>query len=220
MKSSIFLLGLLAAATLPAASIYLNSTNDTSNAFLYSFGPFTELGDQILLGGTDRQAQSATVQFFDNGSDGTFDATLRFFNVGSPVGLQIGGSFTVTGISIVSGDVATVTFPDLGSLVIPDSVIFMVSVGNLSTPDLDLGLSQFNPATLGSSDPAFFITNDGSSFAQTSSGTSTDNFFFTLDATSPVAGVPEPDTGFMAAVGLALAGIGKLAYSWRKASEG
>jgi hypothetical protein len=68
------------AARAEAVLVYSNTTTDTFNTLLYSTGPFTEIGDQITLAGTERLAQSAQVLFFSVGSaSGTFDATLRLY---------------------------------------------------------------------------------------------------------------------------------------------
>src|ERR1700724_2880379 len=90
-----------------ATTIYSNATTDTLNTVFFSVGPYSELGDQIHLGGTDRLATMATGQFFNNGTNpnATFDATLRFYQVSAPVGAQIGSNFVLTGISAPAGGV-------------------------------------------------------------------------------------------------------------------
>ena len=98
MKTIILWTALLAAGSASATTVYSNITTDTFGTVFYSTGPYTQIGDQITLSGTDRAASSASVQLYNNGgSAGTFDATLRFFNVGSPVGGQLGGNFSLTG---------------------------------------------------------------------------------------------------------------------------
>src|SRR5262245_39566358 len=85
--------------TAAGAVVYSNTTTDTLNTIAYAANGFVELGDQVQLAGTERNATLATVQFFNFGSAGTFDATLRLFEVGSPVGSQIGGNVLVSGIA-------------------------------------------------------------------------------------------------------------------------
>lgn len=124
---------------------------------------------------------------------------MRFFAVGPPVS-QIGGTFTVTGIPIVSGNTVNVTWNNLGGLVLPDNVIFTVSIAIL-TGGVDVGLDLFEPPTPpGSSSNQFYITYDGSTYSQTSQGNSQDNIYFSLDA-STVA-VPEPATMLLTLLGI------------------
>jgi hypothetical protein len=193
MKISLLWMSLLAPAALHATLVYSDTTTDTLNTVFYSTGPYVEIGDQIALASTQRSANSATTQFFNNGgSAGTFDATVRFFQVGGPVGSQIGGSFTTTGNSIAAGDVLNVSWA-LGGVVLPDNLIFTVSVSNL-TAGLDLGLDLFEPPTVGSSSNKFFIiATSGPSYSQGSQGNNQDNIFFSLDA-SPGSTIPEPGT--------------------------
>jgi len=200
MKKALILIGLLAPVALHAATVYSDTTTDTGGTVFYSTGPFVQIGDRIALAGTDREATAASAQFFAGAGSGTFDATLRFFNVGSPVGSQIGGSFTVTG-SITSGNVAVVNWVSLGNLVLPTNVIFTVSVSNLSA-GLDLGLTMFEPVTIGSSSNQFFITStNGTTFLQSSQGNSQDNLYFSLTSVTTSC-IPEPVTMLLTLLGI------------------
>jgi hypothetical protein len=193
-------LSVIVAFSFPAAALgtitYSNTTTDTLQDISYAANGFTRIGDEITLAGTDRLATSAVVQFFSDGSAGTFDATLELFNVGSPVGAQIGSGATVTGISVAgdpNGDEVNVTFT-LPNLLVPDSLIFAVSIANLSSGAAIDGLELDDPVTIGSSDPTFAVANSGSGL--TTVGT-LDNVFFELNATSSSA-VPEPATAGLA----------------------
>jgi hypothetical protein len=192
MKTALLLVSLLASVTLHASTVYSNTTTDTGGTVFYSTGPYVQIGDNITLAGTERAANFATAEFFDGGAgSGTFDATLRFFNAGSPVGSQIGGAFTVTGTTIASGNVVDVTW-NVGGLVLPTNVVFTISEANVAS-GLDLGFTLFEPPTVGSSSNQFFIVStNGITYSQASQGNSQDNLFFFLDA-SPVS-VPEPGT--------------------------
>ncbi len=171
--------------------IYSNTTTDTLDTLAYTANGYTQIGDQVLLAGTDRLATLATVQFFNLGSAGTFDATLRLFNAGAPVGTQIGSDFVLTGIAAPSNDIFNVAF-SLPNLLVPDNLIFTVSMGSSSEGVQIIGLDMFEPPTIGSSDNTFAIVNNGTNFIQT--GTPTENVFFELQATS----VPEPATAGIA----------------------
>ena len=171
--------------------VYNNTTTDTGDTLTYSVGPYTEIGDQIQLGGTDRYATTATVQFYNNGdSAGTFDATLTLLNVGSPVGSVI-GNYTVTGISAPLGGVSgfNVNFTGLNTTV-PNDLVFAVSVGN-ETRGVNMGLDLFEPPTVGSSDNTFLVVSNGT---YSTLATDDENVFFELQATTAPTGVPEPST--------------------------
>jgi len=186
------LLGLLTAAFAPAAVVYDNSGNDLAQSFFWSSG-WDELGDQVMLVGTDRQITSAQLQLFNLGVAGTFDATLRFYNEGSPVGAGL-GEFTLTNLAApdlaTAGGVFTLLFSTSG-LLAPDEVIFTLAVFNQSA-GVDLGLNLLNPLVQGSSAAGFSIRRAGSSFSQEVGADL--NYYLVLDAGSGAgtAVVPEP----------------------------
>jgi hypothetical protein len=181
--------------------IYSNTTTDTLDTLAYAANGFTQIGDQIQLAGTDRLATLATIQFFNLGSAGTFDATLRLFNVGFPVGAQIGSNFVITGVSAPANDVFNVSFT-LPNIAVPDSLIFTASIANLAAGVDIIGLDMFEPPTIGSSDNTFAIANNGTTFSQVA--TSNENVFFELQA-AQAASAPEPAA--MGVAGLGLLGL-------------
>ena len=197
-------LALASAASSLAGTIYNNTTTDTFVSYFYSVGPFSQIGDSITLGGTDRTLTAAAIQFYNNGSSaGTFTATLTFWNVGGPVGSQIGSSYVLNGISINALDILTVNFGSLG-LLVPNNLVFTVGVSNL-TAGLDLGLNAFEPPSIGSSNNASIITGTTSglvtNFAASSTTAGEGNLYLRLEATT----VPEPSTIAMSAGGALLA---------------
>jgi hypothetical protein len=207
MKTPLFAalaLALSSAGSSWAGIVYNNTTTDTLFTYSYSVGPFSQIGDSITLGGTDRTLTSAAIQFF-NGSDlgGTFSATLSFWNVGSPVGSQLGSSYVLNGLSINGLGVLTVNFGTL-NLTVPDNIIFTVGISNV-TAGIDLGLNAFQPPTVGSSNSSQFITGVTSGLVTNfSTGTTNPgegNLYLQLDATS----IPEPSTITMSAGAAALA---------------
>jgi hypothetical protein len=166
--------------------LYDNTTTDTGDTTLYSVGPYTALGDQLNLV-SQGLATQAQVQMYNNGNAGTFDAELDFFQVGGPVGSEL-GSFDLTGIVSMGSDVINLTF-DLGSMLnVPQDIIFTVSVSNLS-PGMDLGLDMFEPPTVGSSDNTFMIAESGGVYSQLA--TNNENVYFQLSGTGSAA-APEP----------------------------
>ena len=185
---ALFSLLLAVASTLPAAAVvYQNTTTDTGNAFQFSANPFTQIGDQIGLAGTDRVAVSSLVELFNDGNAGTVDVILRLFQVGLPVGAQIGSDFVRTGVDVPalsdpSGGVFNVSF-NLPGVLVPDNLVFTVEVKNSSAGVDIFGVELFEPPTFGSSDNTFAIGYDGTNFVQ--QATFGENVFFELDAIAP-----------------------------------
>lgn len=198
---SLAFLALSTAAAASAGVIYSNTTTDTFGTLLFSVGPYTGIGDQIQLTAASN-ADTGRVQMYNSGGAGTFDAILRFYQVGAPVGTQIGSSYTLTGIASTGGDVIDLTFA-LGTLALPQDLIFVASVNNVSG-GMDLGLNMFEPPTVGSSGNAFLIVHAGT-FSQSVSAS--ENVFFELS----VADVPEPSTVVLIGFGLAAVAFGRRA---------
>ena len=210
-----FSLNLLALGSLTAAQafggsiVYSNTTTDIDESFSIVANGFTQVGDQIQLAGTDRLATQAKVEFFNLGDSGTVDATLQLFNVGAPVGSQIGSGITLTGISAPGGSEFDATFA-LPNLMVPDNLIFMLSIANQSAGVSVDGPELYNPPTIGSSDNTFAIGYNGTTFSQVMLPDSS-NVFFELDATSSSQAAPEPATlGQMASSLIGLAAFARM----------
>lgn len=196
MKLTLMLAGLVAATALQAAPVYNNTTTDTFDTVVYSTGVYSEIGDRIQLAGTDRSASGATAQFYNLGSGGNFDATLRLFGLASnnvDVGSLL-GSYTAAGMAIAAGGSLDVSW-SLASLNLPDELFFTVSVDNFSS-GIDLGLTVFDPPTVGLSSNQFLIVKGAGGYAQATQGNGQDNIYFRLDATS-ASSVPEPGSAVL-----------------------
>jgi hypothetical protein len=198
MKTLQFLLLAFALCLAPASAsvIYSNTESNTFITAYYSQDNYLEIGDRITLAGADRQVTSARLMFYNAGlSTGTFDAILRFYQVGGPVGPQIGGDYSLTGLSIGSNVDLTVVFNNLNlDLTGFNEVIFTVAVLNVSN-GLDLGLDFFeSPNTgIGSSDALFYIVRGANGFTTSDTKLDIDNLYFELQAQP----VPEPSTVVM-----------------------
>jgi len=180
-----------------AVTVYDNTLVDT-NFGIDLTGLFTAVGDSIVLQNNTPtlQLNLAQVQFFNAGSAGSFDARLKLFAAGSPVGTQLYTDYLVTGVGVSSSDYATVDF-DLGGITLPDQLVFMVSVETVSAgvlPQLEL---YAPPPSIGSNTPATAITFDGVSYStQDTSGIGGGNPYLLLQST------PEPGAVFLMGSGL------------------
>ncbi|MBY0505039.1 MAG: PEP-CTERM sorting domain-containing protein [Bryobacteraceae bacterium] len=190
-------LALASASYARAEIVYNNTTTDTFDTYLFSVYGANMLGDAISLDGLARSVSSASVQFYNNSinSNGSFSATLRFYNTGSPVGAQLGPAYTLNNLAIGAMSILTATFSNLNTTV-PNNLVFAVSVSNVS-PGLDLGLTAFNPPTVGTSDNSALILQIGSTFSTGAPLSGSGNLYFRLDA------VPEPGTLALSVVALA-----------------
>lgn len=204
--------------TASASVVYSNTTTDLLTTLAYTANGFTQIGDQIHLGGTDRIATQATVQFYNNGDEGTFDATLRLFEVGpnsgTPVGAQIGSDVTLSSLIAPATNGLTgfnVTF-QLGGVLVSDDLIFTVEIANQGPGVEIIGLDNYGPSpSVGASDSTFAIARNGSGFLQV--GLTDENLFFELQAQA----VPEPSTFVLTAV--ALFGLAPVIRRMRAASR-
>ncbi|MBL8214526.1 MAG: PEP-CTERM sorting domain-containing protein [Bryobacterales bacterium] len=198
------ILGMLATAVSHAAVLYNNTTGDQQFSAVYSTG-FTHIGDRVQLG-AESTLDSLDTQFYNVGTDATFDATVTFYEAGSPLGNAIGSSFTVTGISITGATSQTVSFTNLGSLLVPADLVVIFTVQNVSAGG-DIGVNFFDPPSVGTSSNTFFITNDGTGFAESWTLLDIDNLYLLVNGDVANTGIPEPGTW-----GLVLGALGALAY--------
>lgn len=188
------------AAPARASVIYDNTTNDTLRTIVFGAGPYSELGDEIQLDGAERLLTRATVQFFNEGQVGSFDAVLRLYRVGAPVGAPL-GSFAVTGIAAPQLGVFDVVFDNLAFQLSVSQIVFTVSLENV-TPGVGPGLNLFAPPGIaGTSDNGYFIAADISrQYSQVSSGNG--NLYFRLEAeNAPSSTIPELATWISSAAG-------------------
>lgn len=182
----------LTAFLCPAKTLYSNTDSGSDQGFsvFYSANGYTEIGDQIQLTSAGFLT-SLGAQFYNGGSTATFDAVLRFYAAGSPVGTLIGAPFTVTGISIAGNTSQNVTFSNLGNLAVPLNLIVTLAVANVTNGG-DLGVNLANPPpTVGASAETFFIAYDGTTFSQAFTGLDIDNVYLEVNGGSAV---PEPGT--------------------------
>lgn len=188
----------LSCAHATAGVVYSNTTTNLFLGSSYTGNSFTQIGDQIHLAGTERLATLANVEVFNLGvAAGTFDATLRLFDVGSPVGSQIGSDFVQTGVSAPGSSFIQFSFA-LPNVLVPDDLVFTLGISNQSAGANILAV-LYNPPTIGGSDSSFLIANDGTNFGLYTAGAGggKDNVYFELHAQA----VPEPSSIVMLGLG-------------------
>ena len=185
--------GLIAATALQAAPVYDNTTTDTFDTVFFSANSLTEIGDQIHLAGTERIGNTAKVQFYNFGLEGIFNATLNLYSVvaNSPNVGALLQSFASLNNAIGGNSTSEVVW-SLGGLALLDDMVFTVTIDRFSS-NVDLGLTVFDPPTVGSSDNSFLIVKDTNGFVHGTIGNTHDNVYFLLDASDPNA-IPEPGT--------------------------
>jgi hypothetical protein len=185
-----------------AALLYDNTTVDLLLTVPFSVGPYTGLGDQIQLTSAATATQ-AKIELFNNGDAGTFDVDLELFQIDSPVGSSL-GLFLLSGVSSTGGDVIDLTFNLGAGVAVPQNLVFVISVANQSSANMDLGIDLFGGPSVGFSDPTLMIVaSAGPSYSEIPSA---GNVYFQLSGT-PVATTPEPSS--FAAM---LAGIAALCF--------
>ncbi|MEO8593788.1 MAG: hypothetical protein ABI759_10740 [Candidatus Solibacter sp.] len=189
--ASFLLLTMVSAPGAFAGLLYDNTAIPTPDTLVFSVGPFDAIGDQIHLVSAGI-GQTAQVEFYNAGGLGTFDAILRLYALGAPVGAPFGGDFTQTGIVSLGNDVIGVAF-NLGGLALPADLIFLVSLARVDA-GMDLGLDFYEPPGTGSSDNSFLIAHSGG-FAQFA--TTDENLYFQITGEITGAETPEPATWLM-----------------------
>lgn len=198
MHSMRKLLAALALAALPGtgAVIYNNPASGLPDTVMFGAGSYLWIGDEIQLTGTQRVGTQATVQFFNAGVSGAFEAVLQFWQIGAPVGAPLGSELVVAAVAPEMADF-TVTIPLLALQLPNNGVAFTLGVRNVAS-GADLGVNLYGGALPGS-----IIVNTGS--FGTLSGVNASDLFFLLEASERGPGSPVPEPGAMGPLALALA---------------
>lgn len=196
MKRHIFTALALAFGCCPTAvagTVYDNTTTDTFGTLFFSVGSYQQIGDLVLLDGTDRSLTGASVQFYNGGdAAGTFSAILRLWNPDTL--MQIGDDYQLDQLEIGASSVGTYSF-FLPNLLVPDSLIATLAVLHFSD-GMDLGLDLFDPPAFGRSDnTSLIVGNESLQTSATAEGSG--NLYLRFDAVTVDSAVPEPSTAAM-----------------------
>lgn len=192
-------LGLIAATAHSQSIVYDNTTNDLANNFPLMpewENSTAEAGDEIWLGGTDRQVVQMTLLFFYRGTlPGTFDARLRFRSYDESANGP-GSVFyeSLTTVQTLPG-LHELTF-DIPNVVVPDRFVWTIQGFNRQGSHGELGMAYFNPPTVGWSDDFLWQLGGNEWTAYSWGGDPYANFAARLTA------VPEPSLMGAMAVGL------------------
>ena len=226
LKLNVFLIasvvGMLLAGSLQAAVIYANSTND----LVTRFNPgTTEVGDQIMLAGTERMLTSFSFEFWGTNTAnptsfaGTIQARVRFYeNNGDPFNgyLAPGTNFFDSGwFSVLSPTerstfifTAGSDFPSWGLFIPADEMTWSVEFSGMGGTD-SVGVDLYSPPTVGQNYDDYW-SYSGSSWTLQTNSVATMSFGAYMEAV-----VPEPSTVTLSIMG----GLGMLLLTRRLRRE-
>lgn len=205
--------GLIVALTLVATAGVVTAQEviyDNTTTFLNNNMPLlpewrndsAEAGDDIWLGGTNRQVTELKILFWYRGTvPGTFDAKIRFRALDEFTQLPSTAFYEsdmILGLPTVHGmNEYTFAIPNVN---VPDHFVWTVQAYNRQGSVGELGPAYFNPATVGFSDDFFWLSDMGSEWTPYSwGGDPYANFAARITAVP----VPEPATLLALAAGTA-----------------
>jgi hypothetical protein len=150
----------LAASARAQSIVYDNTTTSLDNNFPLLpawMNDSAEAGDEIWLGGSDREVTRLALIFNYRGTEpGTFDALIRFHSY-DPVFQGPGQTFyesSLTQVQTVAG-LHTLSF-EIPHVNVPDHFIWTIQAFNRQGSVGELGPAYYNPATVGFSDDFFW----------------------------------------------------------------
>lgn len=195
----------LAAAALPAAHaefVYDNSSGDLNTRL--SIGN-TEIGDEIILGGTMRTLSQFDFQYYGISFSGNEQARVRFYlndgtawgpNANRPLtAFYDSGLFNVSATprSTLNFSVADGSLPS--NLPLPERFTVSIQFSGIDTGAGEAaGLDLYNPPSVGSAFDDYWV-NDGVSWNLQTNGT------FALNPAFRIQAVPEPSFLALALLG-------------------
>jgi len=182
-----------------AGTVYRNMTNDTFASLIFTDQPtaYVQAGDQIVFSDLSNLLLFAYIGTYNQSvSDIVSNATFRLYDV-NPTGPVLGSlltTVTLTDVTFASGVITTLTFNIDGTIASQNAVWTI----EFSLP-ANLGINNFNPPTIGSSDADTYwaSTASGAPSFYSVPGAGNLNFQASFDA------VPEPSTFLLALIPLA-----------------
>jgi hypothetical protein len=197
---AIALLGALAYAVDAQAIVYDNTTTSLDNNFPLLpewMDESAEAGDEVLLGGTDREVVHLKLLFNYRGtSPGTLDALIRFrrYDEAFHGPGEVFYESPLTQVQTTAG-IHELDF-DIPHVLVPDHFIWTVQAFNRQGSVGEIGPAYFNPPTVGFSDDWFWQRGGNEWTAYSWGADPYANFGAQITA------VPEPTTMASLALGL------------------
>lgn len=199
------LLAICFVSTVQAQSIVYDNTTTSLNENFPLLPPWendsAEAGDEIWLGGTDREVVQLKLLFNYRGTEpGTFDALIRFREYDTSF-QGPGATFyesPLTQVQTTAG-LHELTF-SIPHVLVPDHFIWTIQAFNRQGSVGELGMAYFNPPTVGSSEDWLWQRGGNEWTAYSWGGEPYANFGAQMTA------VPEPATLTLVAAGLFLVG--------------
>ena len=190
----------LAASAAQAATIYNNATTYTTNFFNPGA---SEVGDEVIMGGTDRVGESFSFEYYGNalGIGGITNETvrIRFYQNDGP--LYPNTVFFDSGVQSLphpdNADGRNVLQYDISSITqnLPEHFTWSVQFGGIELGET-AGLSLYNPPTIGNGYDDYWF-NNGATWETRVATNGTPISFGAL-----ITAVPEPSTYVLMALGL------------------
>lgn len=190
----------LAASAAQAATVYDNATTYTTNFFNPGA---SEVGDQVILGGTDRVGETFRFEYYGNGlgSGGNTNETvrIRFYVNDGP--LYPNTVFFDSGVQSLphpnNADGRNTLQYDLtgSTIILPDDFTWSVQFGGIDAGET-AGLSLYTPPTFGNNYNDYWF-NNGATWelrADTTNG-------IPINFGASITAVPEPSTYMLAILG-------------------
>lgn len=197
--TSLLVLGI--SAIVPAQSIVYDNTTTSLHENFPLLPEWevnsAEAGDEIWLGGTDREVTQLKLIFNYRGTvPGTFDALIRFREY-DPSFQGPGAAFYESALTQVqtTAGLHELTFA-IPNVIVPDHFVWTIQAFNRQGSVGELGMAYFNPPTVGSSEDWLWQRGGNEWTAYSWGGEPYANFGAQLTA------VPEPSTIALTGAGL------------------
>lgn len=185
---------------------------DNSTAFISPpnrLNATNQVGDEIILGGTARALTNFTFQYSTTNWTGFRSAELRFYRKDGPVvsgNITPGSSLFDSGLFLLPAapGALNVTFDSdfgINGLVVPDRFIWSLQFFGL-TGNEEAGPDLFNPVTVGSNFPDYWIFEGGAWALRTFTNGNPVNFAARAQAAQ---GVPDPAS--LSTIALSVMGV-------------
>lgn len=186
----------LAATAAQAATVYENATTYTGNIFNPGA---SEVGDEVILGGTDRVGETFRFEYYGSGTwNNNETVRIRFYQNDGPLypntiffdsGVQtLAFPVDISGRNTLQYDLTGTT------IILPDDFTWSVQFGGIDSGET-AALALYNPPTFGNNYDDYWFNNGATWELRAATNGTPINFGATITA------VPEPSTYLLAILG-------------------